>query len=80
MTKGNVTCDVCGFEDAKVRHVSRTYGKRENIVVIDNVPIVVCPRCGESYLTAETMQEVERLKLHGQKVKAVRRAPVIQYV
>jgi len=24
---------------------------------------VVCPHCGESYLTAETLHEIERIKL-----------------
>ncbi len=26
--------------------------------------MVVCTRCGESYLTAETLHEIERIKLH----------------
>jgi hypothetical protein len=32
--------------------------------VIENVPVVSCPHCRESYLTAETLHEVERIKLH----------------
>jgi len=34
--------------------------------VIENVPLVSCPHCGESYLTAETLHEIERIKVHRQ--------------
>jgi ribosome-binding protein aMBF1 (putative translation factor) len=57
----------------------RTYGKGSQIVVIENVPVVVCPDCGESYMTAETLRQIERLKVHRRHVKARRRAPVITY-
>ena len=57
-------CDICGEEGARVRHVSRSYGKGDNLLVIENVPIVSCQHCGESYLTAETLHEIERIKLH----------------
>jgi YgiT-type zinc finger domain-containing protein len=57
-------CDICGKEGARVRRVSRSYGKGENLLVIGNVPIVSCPHCGEGYLTAETLHELERIKLH----------------
>ena len=50
------------------------------MVVIDQVPIVVCPNCGESYMTADTLHEVERLKLHKRNMKTHRLAPVIIYV
>jgi YgiT-type zinc finger domain-containing protein len=57
-------CDICGQQGARVRYVSRSYGKGEDLLVIENVPIVSCPNCGESYLTAETLHEIERIKLH----------------
>ena len=53
-------CDICGQEGARVRHVSRSYGKGEDLLVIEGVPVVSCPNCGESYLTAETLHEIER--------------------
>jgi YgiT-type zinc finger domain-containing protein len=57
-------CDYCGKENARVRHVSRSFGKGDDLLVIENIPIVSCPDCGESYLTAETLHEIERIKLH----------------
>jgi len=59
-----MVCDICGKTGAQVRRVSRSYGKGANLFVIENVPIVSCPHCGESYLTAQTLQEIERIKLH----------------
>ncbi len=57
-------CDICGQEGARVRHVTRSYGRGKDLLVIENVPVVSCPQCGESYLTAETLHEIERIKLH----------------
>ena len=57
-------CDICGKSGARIRRVTRSYGKGENLLVIENIPVVSCPHCGESYLTAETLHEIERIKLH----------------
>ncbi len=55
-------CTICGHEDAKIRHLSRSYGKGNALLVIENVPVVSCPNCGESYLTAETLHEIDRIR------------------
>ncbi|KHE90489.1 MAG: type II toxin-antitoxin system MqsA family antitoxin [Candidatus Scalindua rubra] len=34
------------------------------MLVIENVPVITCSHCGESYLTAETLHEIERIKLY----------------
>lgn len=57
-------CDICSKTGVQIRHISRSYGKGVKLFVIENVPIVSCPHCGESYLTAETLQKIERIKLH----------------
>lgn len=57
-------CDNCGKKGARIRYISRSYGKGENLLVIENIPLVTCPHCGESYFTAETLHEIERIKLH----------------
>ena len=55
-------CDICGKEGARQRYVSRSYGKGESLLVIENVPTIHCPNCGEGYLTAQTLQGIERIK------------------
>lgn len=58
-----VICDICGHTRARVRRVTRSYGKGNDLLVIENVPLVSCPDCGESYLTAAVLHEIERIKL-----------------
>ena len=69
-------CDICGREGARVRHVTRSYGKGANLLVIEDIPVISCPRCGESYLTAETLHEIERIKLHQPSFAQERPVPV----
>lgn len=64
MRRNSKTCDLCGKTGIQVRRVSRSYGKGPNLFVIENVPVVSCPHCGDSYLTAETLLEIERIRLH----------------
>jgi len=38
--------------------------------------VVTCPHCGESYVTAETLHEIERIKAQ-RKSRAVKRAVAV---
>ena len=71
-----MVCDICGKKGAHIRRVTRSYGKGKNLLVIQNVPVVSCPQCGESYLSAETLHELERIRLH-RKTFAVRRSVAV---
>jgi YgiT-type zinc finger domain-containing protein len=42
--------------------VTRSFGRGANLLVIEGVPLWSCPACGESYFTAQTMHEIERIK------------------
>lgn len=72
-------CDICGQEGARIRRVARTYGKGRNMFVIENIPVVSCPNCGESYLTAETLHEIERLKRHRKNLALKRSVEIVDY-
>jgi YgiT-type zinc finger domain-containing protein len=80
MKPQTTTCDICGRRGAQVRYTTRSYGKGANLLVIENVPVVVCPHCGESYLTAETLHELERIKLHRRSLAKPRNVAVASYV
>jgi len=73
-------CDICGKEGARMRHVSRSYGSGDNLLVIENIPRVSCPNCGESYFTAETLHEIERIKLHHRSFAQERNMAVATFV
>ncbi len=66
-------CDVCGKEGAITRKVTETFGKGKKILIIENIPMVKCPHCRESYFHAETLHEIERIKQH-RKSLAVQRS------
>jgi len=72
-------CDICGQKGAQVRYVTRSYGKGSDLLIIESVPVVTCPHCGESYLTAETLHEIERIKLHRQSFAKERSVPVAAF-
>jgi len=74
-----MTCDLCGESGAEIRYLTRSYGKGADLLVIENVPVVVCPHCGESYLTAETLHEIERIKLHRRSLAKPRSVPVASF-
>jgi YgiT-type zinc finger domain-containing protein len=75
-----VVCDVCGKEGARIRRVSETFGKSPDLLVIENVPLVTCPHCGESYFTADTLHELERIKLHRHNFAVERTVNVAKFV
>jgi len=72
-------CDYCGKGVARVRHVTRSYGKGAGLLVIENVPVVSCPDCGQNYLTAETLHEIERIKRHRRNMATERTVPVVKF-
>ena len=72
-------CDMCGAGSARVRRATRTFGKSDDLLVIENVPVVSCPKCGESYMTAETMHEMERLRAHRHSLAEEREVEVVKF-
>ncbi len=74
-----MVCDICGEKGARLRRVARTYGRGKDLLVVENVPVVVCPHCGESYLTAETLHEIQRLKLHRKSLATKRAVEAVRF-
>ena len=73
-------CDCCGKKGAVTKHVTRSVGAGKDTLVVGHVPMVVCPNCGESYFTADTLHELERLKLHRSSIEVLRQVPMVEYV
>jgi len=72
-------CDICGSERARIRRITRTYGKGDDLLVIENIPVVSCPDCGESYFTAATLHEIERIKLNRRSIAVERPVEVASF-
>jgi YgiT-type zinc finger domain-containing protein len=73
--ENQIICDICG-KMARIIHASKSYGKGSNLLVIENVPTISCPHCGESYLTAETLHTIEQIKLNRSNAAVERPVPV----
>jgi YgiT-type zinc finger domain-containing protein len=57
-----IECIFSIIAQARTRYVPRTYGKGKELIVIENVPVVSCPNCDASYLTSQTLKEIDRIK------------------
>jgi hypothetical protein len=49
------------------------------LLVIEGVPMWSCPACGESYFTAQTMHEIERIKSLRKSLAVKRPVSVASY-
>ena len=74
-----MVCEICGRPGTRNRTVSRSYGKGKDLLVIERIPVVTCPHCGESYLTAETLHAVERIKLQRKSLAVERPVEVARF-
>jgi YgiT-type zinc finger domain-containing protein len=74
-----MTCENCGKDKASIKQTTRSFGKGDDLMVIENIPLVHCSACGESYFTSETLHEIERIKLHRRELAAKRPIPVASF-
>jgi YgiT-type zinc finger domain-containing protein len=61
------------------REVTRSFGRGPSLLVIEGIPLWSCPHCGESYFTAQTLHEIERIKTLRKSVAVERRVPVAAF-
>jgi len=74
-----MVCDICGKAGARIRKVTETYSKGKDLLVIENIPMISCPNCGESYFTADTLHEIECIKLHHKSFAVERPVEVARF-
>ena len=74
-----MVCDFCGKEGIRIRHLTRSYGQGSSLLVIENVPVITCHNCGESYMTADTLHEIQRIKMHRESMAQQKRVSVVTF-
>ncbi|HUR27522.1 MAG TPA: type II toxin-antitoxin system MqsA family antitoxin [Planctomycetota bacterium] len=79
MARQVLTCDFCGRKGARIRRATRSYGRGQSEFLIRNIPTVSCTHCGETYLTAQTLRELERIKADHHRVTVKRRIAVANF-
>ena len=72
-------CAVCRKAGIRIRPMTRSYGQGAALLIVENVPVVVCPNCGESYVTADTIHVLDRIKRDRRKVAAPKRVAVASF-
>jgi len=78
-TRRQPVCDMCGRKGVRRGSVTRSYGRGKGLLVIEKVPVVRCPNCGESYFTAETLSRIRRIQLYREGLAAKRPVAVATF-
>ena len=66
-------CEICNTP-LQERNIQQDFWLKGKLVVIENVPAGVCPRCGERIVNAEAGEHIARLLKDG---KLIDKAPTI---
>jgi YgiT-type zinc finger domain-containing protein len=72
-------CEICGKKTASVRKVTKSFGRGPSLVVIEDIPVVSCTRCHESYVTADTAREIDRIRKNRITVGKAKRVLVASF-
>ena len=72
-------CEYCGSATIQLKHVTRSFGKGAALLVIEAIPLWSCRSCGESYFSAQTMRDIERIKALRKSVAVNRSVPVADF-
>jgi YgiT-type zinc finger domain-containing protein len=72
-------CANCGSPAVQIKYVTRSFGKAAALLVIESIPMFSCPDCGESYFSAQTLHEIERIKALRKSVAVSRPIPVAAF-
>jgi YgiT-type zinc finger domain-containing protein len=55
-------CELCGADTAVLKETTRSFGRGDTLIVIENIPIIRCSNCHDSYLTADTARELDQIR------------------
>jgi len=71
---GAFLCSIC---DATLRHETITYTQTigDRVFIVTDVPADVCPQCGETYLSPETVDAIQELISSGDATET-RQVPI----
>ncbi|MFB3924345.1 MAG: type II toxin-antitoxin system MqsA family antitoxin [Terriglobia bacterium] len=55
-----MNCEVCGKGVRRDKLIRYSLSIRDRLVVVDNVPASVCDRCGETTLSPEVVERLQK--------------------
>lgn len=73
-------CSVCKakLKEKKITYTQELGGK---VYVVSDVPALVCPQCGEQYLSPDTVDRIQEVIAKGEqkKLKPIQQIPVFHF-
>ena len=83
MNQGNpelLICDICGEKKARLVKRPQVFGRGKHMLLVDNVPVIACKNCGESYMTSKTMHTLDKLRSKRPAKEPERKIGVAEFV
>ena len=72
-------CEICGKKTASIKRVTKSFGRGRSLVVIEDIPVHSCRSCHESYITAYTAREIDRIRKNRVAVGKAKRVLVASF-
>ncbi len=54
-------CGNCGEPTAYISRSTRAFGEGDNLIVVENMPVIACHECGAEFLSIITFGQIEQL-------------------
>lgn len=67
------TCENCGSSDLRVAHVRSAFWHEDRLVVVEDVPAIVCDSCGEQLYDDDTVIVLDLMRGDGFPADRARR-------
>lgn len=61
----SAACPVCESTDTRHAHVRSAFWHNDRLVVIEDVPALVCNTCGEQFYDDATVHMIDRMRQNG---------------
>ncbi|CAN5462897.1 hypothetical protein BH20ACI1_BH20ACI1_08780 [soil metagenome] len=75
-----IVCDICGIKAARTVKRPQVLGRGTQMLLVDNVPVIACRNCGESYLTSETIHRLDGIRSKQKAKPAARKIAVAEFI
>ncbi len=74
-----MNCHICGKKTVSIKKVTKSFGRGHSLVVIEDIPVLSCSNCHESYITAGTAREIDRIRKNRVTVGKAKRVLVASF-
>ncbi|BFU92645.1 MAG: hypothetical protein NTAFB01_38320 [Nitrospira sp.] len=72
-------CDFCGAKGTVIKKMTKSFGRGDKFVAIENIPTVHCSRCHGSYITADTARDLDRIRKNRRSLGKPKRVLVASF-